>query len=77
MFKFLLYLFLFYIIFRFVFGKFLGATFKTKVYRNHTHHHYNGKDEKQEGKITVDPRTIKTKKDDKNLGEYVDYEEVK
>lgn len=76
MFKFLLYLFLFYVVFRFVFGRILGVIAKQKVYHHTTHnHYYNG--EKREGSVTVDPRTVKDKKDDKNLGEYVDYEEVK
>jgi hypothetical protein len=76
MFKFLLYLFLFYVIFRFFFGKLFGAIVRPKVNHHTTHYHYYNK-EKQEGSVTVDPRTVKDKKDDKNLGEYVDYEEIK
>lgn len=83
MIKFLIYLFLFYIASRLIFGKLLGGgTIKTKVYRFDTHHHhYNtgkAQQNEQQGSITVDKRTIKPKKtNDKNLGEYVDYEEVK
>ena len=76
MFKFLLYLFLFYILFRFIFGTLLKGVFKAKVINiNHNHYHQN---EKPEGKIVIDPKTVKNPKpDDKNLGEYVEYEEVK
>lgn len=79
MIKFLIYLFLFYVAARLIFGKVLGGnTVRTKVFRFDTHHHhYNSKDPSQnEGSITVD-KNIKTKKgNDKSLGEYVDYEEV-
>ena len=76
MFKFLLYLFLFYILFRFIFGNLLKGVFKAKVINvNHKHYHQN---DRPEGKIVIDPKTIKNPKpDDKNLGEYVEYEEVK
>jgi hypothetical protein len=76
MFKFLLYLFLFYVIFRFVFGVLFKGIIRAKVI-NINHHHYHNKEE-AESKIKVDARTIKTPKhNDKGLGEYVDYEEVK
>jgi hypothetical protein len=78
MFKFLIYLFLFYVVFRFVFGRLMGNTIKTKVYHRDVHHHHHYSDgTKKEGTITVDPRTVQQPKDDKNLGEYVEYEEVK
>jgi hypothetical protein len=50
--------------------------FKAKVINiNHNHYHQN---EKPEGKIVIDPKTVKNPKpDDKNLGEYVEYEEIK
>jgi hypothetical protein len=81
MIKFLIYLLLFYIISRLIFGRLSGSGgFKTRVYRFDTHHHYHQPEEKkEEGRITVNP---KIDKDDKggnagNIGEYVDYEEVK
>ena len=44
---------------------------------NVNHHHYAEK-ENPEGKVNIDPTTIKNPNhDDKHLGEYVDYEEVK
>lgn len=80
MLKFLLYLFLFYVLSRLLFGKLLGgSTIKTKVYRydTHHHHHYNNTENQPEGKITINPKINNQKKtNDKNLGEYVDYEEV-
>ena len=76
MFKFLVYLFLFYFLFRFVFGTLFKGIIRAKVI-NINHHHYNEK-EKADTRVKVDPQTIKNPKhDDKNLGEYVDYEEVK
>lgn len=79
MIKFLIYLLLFYIASRLIFGKLLGRpTVKTKVFRFDTHHHHHYADnQKSEGSITVDKRTVKPKPNDKNLGEYVDFEEVK
>lgn len=79
MIKFLIYLLLFYIASRLIFGKLLGgSTVKTKVFRFDTHHHhYNTPHQQPEGNITVDKRTVKSKPNDKNLGEYVDFEEVK
>jgi hypothetical protein len=75
MFKFLLYLFLFYVIFRFIFGVLLKGVIRAKVI-NINHHHYHAKEETKSN-LKVDPKTIKTSKNnDKNLGEYVDYEEV-
>ncbi len=76
MLKFLLYLFVFYVVFRFIFGKLLGGAVKTKVYRFETHHHYN-EQPKEEGKVTINPGETKKPTGNKNIGEYVDYEEVK
>lgn len=77
MFKFLFYLFLFYVLFRFVFGVLFKGIIRTRVV-NINHHHYHNQQEKRNGKVTIDPRTVKpAPRDDKNLGEYVDYEEVK
>ncbi|MCG9881706.1 MAG: DUF4834 family protein [Bacteroidia bacterium] len=74
MLKFLFYLFIFYVIYRYVFGG-----FKVKVF----HYHQNTpppqpNSYKEEGEITINPKVNKKKSatDDK-LGEYVDYEEVK
>ena len=74
MLKFLIYLFLFYIVFRFVFNLLFGTFSKTKVFKFETHHHYNNTKEPE-----VKGHTKKDKKplNDKNIGEYVDYEEIK
>ncbi|MCC7534456.1 MAG: hypothetical protein IT246_10985 [Bacteroidia bacterium] len=79
MIKFLLYLFLFYIISRLLFGKFMGGnSVKTKIYRFDTHHHHYKEEKQPDGKITINPNIPKSKStNDRNLGEYVDYEEVK
>jgi zinc transporter ZupT len=78
MIKFLFYLFLIYIVYRLVFGRLLGGSFKTKVFHQNVHHHHNQTEQsEQEGKVTVNP---KIKKDEKGqsgkIGEYVDYEEI-
>lgn len=80
MIKFLIYLCLFYVLFRLIFGRFTGGSFKTRVYRFDTHHHhYHKTEEQQEGRITVNPRINKDshKGNTGNTGEYVDYEELK
>lgn len=76
MIKFLFYLFLFYVIFRFVFG---GLRFKVFHYhQNQPPPNPNGDHPHEEGKITINPKVQHKKPagSDK-LGEYVDYEEVK
>lgn len=82
MLKFLIYLFIIYVLYRLVFGRMVGGTFKTKVYKFDTHHHYhnsNSASAKEEGSVTVNPKINKEKSggNTSNLGEYVDYEEVK
>lgn len=79
MIKFLIYLFLIYLLYRLVFGRAMGNIVKTKVYRYDTHHHYHATKEEPEGNITVNPKINKDKTHNgsKNIGEYVDYEEVK
>ncbi len=77
MLKFFLYLFLFYFILRFVLGRFLGGGVKTRVFRFETHHHHYKQPHDKEGTINVDPKTVKKNPNDRNIGEYVDYEEVK
>ncbi|MDP1726138.1 MAG: hypothetical protein Q8M15_05100 [Bacteroidota bacterium] len=73
--KFLLYLFAFYFLYRFIFS----GLFKVRVYNFNQHNHYKQQPEGQEeGKITIDPKVKPKSKDtDKKLGEYVDFEEVK
>jgi hypothetical protein len=75
MLKFLFYLFIFYVVYRYVFGG-----FKVKVFHYHQNtppppmrDHYQ-----EEGKITINPqvKSAESSKDNK-LGDYVDYEEVK
>lgn len=76
MFKFLLYTFLFYVIFRYVFGNLLGA--KTINYNQHNHYHNRPSDNEEQGRVTVDPKVNPKKKtESEKLGEYVDFEEVK
>lgn len=83
MIKFLLYLFVFYVIFRLLFGKALGGTVKTKVFRFNTHHHHYNNTPNNETHHTTQQTTINpnaktvNKQNDKHIGEYVDYEEVK
>ena len=63
-----------------LFGKYMGSAVKTKVFKFNTHHHHynNEKPQEQEGNITINPKINKQKQpNDKNIGEYVDYEEVK
>ncbi|MEI6507171.1 MAG: DUF4834 domain-containing protein [Bacteroidota bacterium] len=75
MIKFIIYLFLFYFLFRFVFGVLLKGIFRATV--------INLNQNKQEGrngdsKVKVETNTEKNPNaSDKNIGEYVDYEEVK
>ena len=75
MFKFLLYLFLFYVVFRFVFGKLFGIALQTRVFTYQNQQRQNAP--KNEGEIHIDTRNAKQAADNKNLGEYVDYEEIK
>ena len=81
MFKFLLYLFIIYVLYRLVFGRMMGSSIKAKIYRSDTHHHYHHTttSTKQEGSVTVNPKINKEKTggNAQNIGEYVDYEEVK
>jgi hypothetical protein len=76
MLKFLFYLFIFYIVYRYVFGG-----FKVKVFHYHQNtppSHPNQTSYQEEGKITINPKVnAKNKPNDDKLGEYVDYEEVK
>jgi hypothetical protein len=75
MFKFLLYLFVFYVVFRFIFGKLFGVTVKSKVFT-----YQAGKPQytnKKEGEIHIDTDNAKRGYNNKNIGEYVDYEEIK
>lgn len=75
MIKFLIYLFLLYFLFRFVFGVLFKGIIRAKVIN--INHHYSN-DKEAEGKLKVDQNSTKSSdRKDKNLGEYVDYEEVK
>lgn len=77
MLKFLIYSFLFYLIFRYLFGGAFGA----RVYNINQHHHYHNppKDSEEEGRVTIDPKVSQKQSKGKTdkLGEYVDFEEVK
>ena len=76
MFKFLFYLFIFYVIYRYVFGG-----FKIKVYHYNQPNPQNHQpyDAHNQGSVTVDPKVSQNKKKSNSdqLGEYVDFEEVK
>lgn len=78
MFKFLFYLFIFYVVYRYVFGG-----FKIKVYHyNQPHanqHQQQTYDHSNQGSVTIDPKVNQTRKKNNQepLGEYVDFEEVK
>ena len=79
MFKFLFYLFIIYILYRLVFGRFLKSSFKTKVFRNtQNRYYYTSKTEQEsEGKITVNPKIKQeTKGNSPKIGEYIDYEDI-
>lgn len=76
MFKFLLYLFLIYFLVRFVFGRLFGVTIKSRVVEFHTHHHHGKSSGENDGKVNIHQPEKDKKGNDKNLGEYVDYEEV-
>lgn len=56
----------------------MGNAYKAKVFHYETHHHYHTNNN-QEPKVKVTPNTTtkQTRGNDKNLGEYVDFEEVK
>ncbi|MFN4082628.1 MAG: hypothetical protein ACK4K9_03255 [Bacteroidia bacterium] len=73
MIKFLIYLLVFYVIFRFIFG----TLFKVNVFQFNTYNQSKPTDRKPEGTITI----TRTKKQNNgkgaDTGEYVDYEEVK
>ncbi|MDZ4668889.1 MAG: DUF4834 family protein [bacterium] len=77
MIKFLFYLFLFYVVYRYVFGG-----FKVKVFHYHKNEPQrpkNAQNYQEEGTVTIDPKVTQQAKKPKSdqLGEYVDYEEVK
>lgn len=74
MLKFIFYLFLFYIVYKALFG----GGFKVKVYHYNQPQPAHDKQHPEEGKVTIDPRVKTQKKESKEqLGEYVDFEEVK
>jgi hypothetical protein len=60
------------VIFRFIFGRLFGITVKSKVY---TYGQQNP--HKKEGEIRIDTKQTKSSGNSSNLGEYVDYEEIK
>ncbi len=74
MLKFLLYLFLFYVVSRLLFGKLTGTGIGTKIYRFNTHHHHYH----ESNPNAAQAKEGSTKKgNDNHLGDYVDYEEIK
>jgi hypothetical protein len=73
MFKFLVYLFLFYIVSKFIFGTLLN--FKQNSSANHINNEPIVEDENVKIKSTVSSKSKKTTNSD--IGEYVDFEEIK
>ncbi len=76
MFKFLVYLFLFYVVSRLLFGTLLN--FKQDATTQNFHDEPNN----EEGKIKIKPdqqtsNKSKSKTNSSNIGEYVDFEEIK
>ena len=74
MFKFLVYLFLFYTVTRFIFSTLLG-------YKKGNNIPNNSPNSLEEEEIKVKPKKASTSNDNKktnsNIGEYVDFEEIK
>ena len=74
MFKFLVYLFLFYTASRFIFGTLLG-------YKKSNHSPNHSPNSLEEEEIKVKPKKASASNDNKktnsNIGEYVDFEEIK
>ena len=70
--KFLVYLFLFYVVSRFIFGTLLRVK-KEPKYSN------NKNNFKEDDELKVKPTASKqdSKKNNSNIGEYVDFEEIK
>jgi hypothetical protein len=76
MLKFLFYIFVFYVIFRFIFSVLFKGAIKSRTVHFERH---PPQEDVTEGSIKVKPpvSSPKPRGDNKNLGEYVDYEEVK
>lgn len=74
MLKFLIYLFVFYFIFRFLFK----GLFNVKVYQYNQYNQPQANQQKeQDGTITINKKVYDKGKQNGQIGEYVDYEEVK
>jgi uncharacterized protein YneF (UPF0154 family) len=66
-----------YVIMRLLFGKIAGTTINVKTFR-YTKHQHNPPQEKEEGTVIIEDKGQKnTSPKNDQLGEYVDYEEVK
>lgn len=73
--RFLLILFLIYFIVR-IFTRYIFRSYFKKMqgnFENQQHQHNN----KKEGDVTINTKSGKGKKIDKNEGDYIDYEEIK
>ena len=73
--RFLLILFLIYFIIR-IFTRYIFRSYFKKMQRNFEgqRNQYNNK---KEGDVTINTKSCKGKKIDKNDGDYIDYEEIK
>lgn len=75
MFKFLVYLLLFYVVFKFLFG----GIFKVNMYNFNQFNQQKPNHNEPEGTITINEsvKNAAKKSGNSKIGEYVDYEEVK
>lgn len=77
--KFLLVAYLIYFIVKLLFRNFIKKTLSNSFFDNYQSNQSTVREEttKPEGSITIKENQKKNKKIDKNIGEYVDYEDVK
>lgn len=73
--RFLLILFLIYFIVR-IFTRYILKSFLKKMQGN-VENQQNQYSKKKEGDVTINTKQNKSKKIDKNEGDYIDYEEIK
>ena len=63
---------------RFLFGRLVGPTIKVKTFHYNSHQHFHKPEEKPDGTVIIESNEEpKSGKKMDQLGDYVDYEEVK
>ena len=63
---------------RFLFGRLVGPTIKFKTFHYNSHQHFHKPEEKSKETVIIEPKQEqKSGNKSDQLGEYVDYEEVK